>query len=153
MIINEKQYRISKKLVKEINSQIEKTEKEMSDNPVRTQVVLATLINSKTEVENNIKYYESLKENRKSILKERAISELPSLITEYKIMCKLTQKELAEILELKEQQLQRYEANGFKSVTFKNLLRFFDLIGLEITIKDTRVTRTYRAYVKKKPKS
>jgi predicted XRE-type DNA-binding protein len=78
------------------------------------------------------------------------ISELPSLITEYKIINSLTQRQLAEILGIKEQQLQRHESNGFKSVTFKNLLKFLDLIGLEVTIKDTRMTRTYRKIIKKK---
>lgn len=152
MIKNEKQYKISKRKVRELHDQIDKIEKDTEENPLRNQLFLITLTTSKNEIEKDIKEYESLRKNKEGVLKGRLVSELPSLITEYKIMSGLTQKELAELLELKEQQLQRYEANGFKSVTFKNLLRFFDLIGLEIKIKDTRVTRTYRAYVKKKAK-
>lgn len=140
MIKNEKQYKISKKKFKELENQIDKITSDTDQNPLRNQLILASLNNSKSELEKEILLYESLKKNKDGILKERLISELPSIITEYKIMAGLTQKELAEMLDLKEQQLQRYEADSFKSVTFKNLLKFLDLIGLEIRIKETRMT-------------
>jgi predicted transcriptional regulator len=57
---------------------------------------------------------------------------------------------VAEQLGIKEQQLQRYEADNFTSVTFKNLIRFLDAIGLEITIKETRMTRTNKNKSRKK---
>jgi len=143
MIKNEKQYRISKRKVKELNEHIDRTNKEIDKNPLRNQLILVSLNSSKDEIENDILLYESLKKNKQGVLKERLIAELPSLITEYKIVSGLTQKEFAEMLGIKEQQLQRYEAESFKGVTFKNLLKFLDLIGLEIKIKETRVTRTH----------
>ena len=141
MIKNEKQYKISKRKFRELNTQVDKIAKEAEHNPVRNQLILASLSNSKNEIESDILLYESLKKRKEGNLKERLIAELPSVITEYKIVSGFTQKELSKILGLKEQQLQRYEADGFKSVTFKNLLKFLDLIGLEIRIKETRMTR------------
>lgn len=73
-----------------------------------------------------------------------------ALLTEYKIKSGLTQKEFAAQLGIKEQQLQRYEADNFRSVTFKNLLRFLDAVGLEVTIKETRITRTNKNNSRKK---
>src|SRR6185436_4607082 len=137
MIKNEKQYKISKRKLNELTAQIEKISEDKEKNPLRNQLILASLNSSKDEIENDLLLYESLKKNKGSgVLKERLINELPSLITEFKIMSGLTQKELSEMLNLKEQQLQRYEAENFKGVTFKNLLKFFDLIGLEIKIKE-----------------
>lgn len=150
MIKNEKQHKISKKKLIELNIQIDKINAAGNQNPLRNQLILASLNNSKTEIENDILLYESLKKNKEGLLKERLITELPSLITEYKIISGLTQKELSAMLGLKEQQLQRYEADGFKSVTFKNLLKFLDLIGLEIKIKETRMTRSRSRLVKKR---
>jgi ribosome-binding protein aMBF1 (putative translation factor) len=141
MIKNEKQYKISKKKLNELNMQVDKINQDKEKNPLRNQLIIASLNSSKEEIENDLLLYESLKRNKQGLLKERLLNELPSLITEYKIMSGLTQKELSEILELKEQQLQRYEADNFKGVTFKNLLKFLDLIGLEIKIKETRITR------------
>ena len=153
MIKNEKQYKISKRKFRELNVQIDKTTKETEQNPLRNQLILASLNNSKAAIENDILLYESLKKKKDGTLKERLITELPSIITEYKIVSGLTQKELSEMLGLKEQQLQRYEADGFKSVTFKNLLKFLDLIGLEIRIKETRMTRLGSRIVKRKNSS
>ena len=150
MINNEKQYRISKRKLKELNEHIQKTTKETEENPLRNQLILASLNSSKNEVENDILLYESLKKNKQGILKERLIAELPSVITEYKIVSGLTQKEFAEMLGIKEQQLQRYESESFKGVTFRNLLKFLDLIGLEIKIKETRMRRIHGRLSNKK---
>lgn len=150
MIKNEKQYKISKRKLRELDAQIEKINGDKEQNPLRNQLILASLNSSKNELENDLLLYESLKKSKKGVLKERLIIDLPSVITEYKIMSGLTQKQLSNKLGLKEQQLQRYEATGFKSVTFKNLLRFFDLIGLEIRIKETRMTRSRRSSGRKK---
>jgi hypothetical protein len=38
---------------------------------------------------------------------------------------------------MKEQQLQRYEAENFNSISFKNLLKMIHAIGLEVTVKGT----------------
>ena len=150
MIKNEKQYKISKRKFRELNSHIDKTKKDTEQNSLRNQLILASLNNSKSEIESDILLYESLKKRKEGNLKERLIAELPSVITEYKIVSGLTQKKLSQILGLKEQQLQRYEATGFKSVTFRNLLKFFDLMGLEIKIKETRMTRIRNRDGKKK---
>jgi HTH-type transcriptional regulator/antitoxin HipB len=103
--------------------------------------MLASLLNMKQELEKELATYKSLKKAPKKLLKERGISELPTLLIEYKIVSGLTQKEFSEQLGLKEQQLQRYEADNFNSISFKNLLKFLELIGLEIKIKETRLNK------------
>ena len=153
MIKNEKQYKISKKLLSEINEDVDRLQKDNSQNPLRIKLLLASALNMQKEIEQDILLYETLKKDKKGILKERLFSELPTLLTEYKIKSGLTQKEFAERLGIKEQQLQRYEADNFKSVTFKNLLRYLDAIGLEIMIKETRMTRTNKSTSRKKQSS
>jgi ribosome-binding protein aMBF1 (putative translation factor) len=141
MIKNEKQYKISKKKLKELALQMDKVGSDKDQAPLRNQLLLASLADTRQVLEEEVAVYDSLKKNKKPTLKERLISELPSIITEYKIISGLTQKEFSEKLGLKEQQLQRYEADNFKSVTFKNLLRFFDIMGLEIRIKETKLKK------------
>jgi HTH-type transcriptional regulator/antitoxin HigA len=154
MINNEKQYKISKKKFNEVIAEIEKVKKASEQNPLRNKLILASLQNVKQELEKEITIYESLKNTSKKSLAERVIAELPSILTEYKIISGMTQKEFAEMLGLKEQQLQRYEADNFKGVSFKNLLKFLDAIGLEITIKETRLNKgRKRTPTKKKPSS
>jgi DNA-binding Xre family transcriptional regulator len=142
MIKNEKQYKISKKLLSEINVNIAELKKDTTQHPLKIKLLLASALNMQQEVEQDILLYETLKSNKSTVLKERLFIDLPSILTEYKIKSGLTQKEFAEQLGIKEQQLQRYEADNFKSVTFKNFHRFLEAIGLEIIIKETRMTRT-----------
>jgi DNA-binding XRE family transcriptional regulator len=142
MIKNEKQYKISKKLVKDLNNEIESIYNDVEKHPLRKELLITSLEVARNDIEKEILDYETLKKDKKNTIKERLITELPSILTEYKIISGLTQKEFAQKLGVKEQQLQRYEANNFKSVTFKNLLRFFDLVGLEIRIKETRFNKS-----------
>src|SRR5690242_3842211 len=98
MIKNEKQYNISKKLLNDINLNIEKLQKDTTQHPLRNKLMLASALNMQKEIEQDILLYETLKKDKKGILKERLFSELPTLLTEYKIKSGLTQKEFAERL-------------------------------------------------------
>lgn len=153
MIKNEKQYKITKRKHQETLVEINKLRKDKSINPLRAQLHLAGLMDAQNMFEKDLALYETLKKTTKAILKERVVAELPSIITEYKIISGLTQKEFSKKLGIKEQQLQRYEADNFKSVTFKNLLRFLDAIGLEIRIKETRLNKQRNETPKKKKSS
>jgi HTH-type transcriptional regulator / antitoxin HipB len=150
MIKNEKQYRISKRKAGELAEAIERINNDPNEDPITKEVLTTSLIMAKQDIEKEILAYEKLKKDTIGKLKERLFSDLPSLLTEYKIKSGLTQKEFAAQLGIKEQQLQRYEADNFRSVTFKNLLRFLEAVGLEVTIKETPMTRTNKNNPRKK---
>ena len=48
----------------------------------------------------------------------------------------MTQKEFSRMIGMKEQQLQRYEAEDFQSISFKNLMKIVQAIGLDIYIQE-----------------
>jgi ribosome-binding protein aMBF1 (putative translation factor) len=150
MIKNEKEYKITKRKISECNVAIDGINNNPEKDPVKKILLITSLEVFRNDMQDEILAYEKLKSDKKNFLKERQISELPSLLTDYKIRSGLTQKEFAKKLGVKEQQLQRYEASSFKSVTFKNLLKYFDILGLEIRVKQTRFTRTNKKTAKKK---
>jgi HTH-type transcriptional regulator/antitoxin HigA len=138
MIKNEKQYKISKKKLKEIVLKIIEIKKDSSNDRLRNDLILATYTNLKKDIEKEISKYEKIKSNPNNINTERDITELPRLIIEYKIAAGLTHKEFSKRLGLKEQQLQRHEAQNFKGVSFNNLIKYLDIIGLDIRIKGSK---------------
>jgi DNA-binding Xre family transcriptional regulator len=140
MIKNDKQYKISRKKLNNIDLLIDKAIAS-GQEAVGKQSTLASLKNSRSEIEQEIMAYESLKKDKQMALKERKLGDLPLLLIEYKIMLGLTQKEFSQKLGLKEQQLQRYEADNFRSVTFRNLLKFIQIIGLEVKIQETYIAK------------
>ena len=134
MIKNEKQYKISKKLLNEVIEKVNKVKTEKDYN-IKRKLVAESLEDFKEDIEKEIRDYEKLKTSKSTILKERSIRDLPSMIIEYKIANHLTHKEFAKLLDLKEQQLQRYEAESFKTVSFQNLRKFLNCIQLDLKIK------------------
>src|SRR5882757_5129251 len=140
MLKNEKQYKITKKKLDGINQNIKAIHVEGEQLSLKSQLILASLTDMSNDMNNEIAEYELLKKDKAKILKARSLSELPSLITEYKIALGLTQKEFSQKIGMKEQQLQRYEAENFQGISFKNLLKILQAIGLEIFIQETPIS-------------
>ncbi|MEP6465721.1 MAG: helix-turn-helix domain-containing protein [Parafilimonas sp.] len=146
MIKNEKQYSVSKKTLNDVIEKINKTKAESNQN-IKHKIFLDSIQDFKEDIEKEISEYEQLKSSKPTILKERSLSNLPDVIIEYKIANHLTHKEFAKILGLKEQQLQRYEAELFKTVSFQNLIKFLNLIQLDLKIKEIVIKPTRRKSV------
>jgi len=135
MIKNEKQYKISKKKLNDLVPKIKELKSDSTLHPLRNELILASYSNLKKDLEKEIREYEKIKSSSSDFNQERDLTELPRLIIEYKISAGLTHKEFSKKLGLKEQQLQRHEAQNFKGVSFRNLIKYLDCIGLNIRIK------------------
>ena len=137
MIKNEKQYKIAKNKLAEIRQEIVCIKAAYDEGlPAEEELILLSLNMMKNQMEDEIAAYDLLKKKKSGLLKSRKISDLPSVIIEYKIHSGMTQKEFSQKIGMKEQQLQRYEAEDFQSISFKNLMKILEAIGLEIFIKD-----------------
>jgi hypothetical protein len=141
MIKNEKQYKITNKKLAILHEKIAEMKSEGDRLSLTRQLVLNSLLDMSTDMENEVAEYDFLKKNKKNILKSRSLYELPSLITEYKIASGLTQKEFSKKIGMKEQQFQRYEAENFQGISFKNLLKILQAIGLDVMIMDTPIRK------------
>jgi HTH-type transcriptional regulator/antitoxin HigA len=141
MIKNEKQYKIIRKKLLTLQEEITHLQTPVHSLAPAKQLILSSMIDMKTLLEEDIAAYEKLISHNIGILTSRNIADLPNLIIEYKIASGMTQKEFSEKIGMKEQQLQRYEAEGFSSISFKNLLRIIKAIGLDITIQDTPIQK------------
>lgn len=78
--------------------------------------------------------YEKLQSDGPQLKKRVAFADIPHILIEHKIAQRLSQKEYAAILGIKEQQLQRYEAEDFASVSFKRLLAFMESAKIDIRV-------------------
>jgi DNA-binding Xre family transcriptional regulator len=141
MIKNEKQYKITKKKLAVLHQKIAEMNSEGDRLSLTRQLVLNSLLDMSGDMEIEIAEYDLLKKNKTKILKSRSLYELPSLITEYKIASGLTQKEFSKKIGMKEQQFQRYEAENFQGISFKNLLKILQAIGLDVIIMDTPIRK------------
>jgi len=75
--------------------------------------------------------YENLKDGKVAIKIDR-LSELPIALIKARISVGMTQGELADTIGIKEQQIQRYEANHYQAVGFDRLLEIAKILSIEL---------------------
>ena len=138
MIQNEKQHKIS---VKKLNhfTTLANEVKPFIDNSLEKKLQYASYCQIKNKLAADVKAYSKTKQNGVTLKRQISITQLPDVLIKYKISKKLSQKDFSAILGIKEQQLQRYEADKYASVSFKRLLSFVEKTDLEImlSVKNT----------------
>lgn len=133
MIKNEKQYKISKNRLAEIEKNVA-AKKSKAATGSKEEGALISLQMFSNSIKEEIKQYESLKRKKASLKKQVSLMQLPQVLIEHKITKGLTQKQFAQILGIKEQQLQRYEAENYKSVSFGRLLDYIEKANIKIKL-------------------
>jgi HTH-type transcriptional regulator / antitoxin HipB len=73
--------------------------------------------------------YDKLQQGE-SVFKISSLTELSIALIKARIASGMTQKELAEKIGVKEQQIQRYEANHYESASFERLREVFEALGI-----------------------
>ena len=135
MILNERQYGITKTKVKEFEQAIAKlnSDRQPTDinEQIRHQAHLDTLHSQLEEFLEEIKEYEELKQGNVKSLK-LDFKNLPEALIKARIIRGLTQAQLAEILQVKQQQVQRDETNKYASASFSKILKIQKALNLEV---------------------
>lgn len=135
MILNERQYGITKTKVKEFEQAIAKlnSDRQPTDinEQIRHQAHLDTLHSQLEEFLEEIKEYEELKQGNIKSLK-LDFKNLPEALIKARIIRGLTQAQLAEILQVKQQQVQRDETNKYASASFSKILKIQKALNLEV---------------------
>lgn len=139
MIQNERQYRITKSKLKEFEAAV--NELKGLDQPttrneqLRLKLHIDALSSQIEEFQEEIAEYETLQQGKLEQLTLESFDELPQALIKARIVRGLTQEKLAEILEVKPQQVQRDEANLYAGASFSKLLAIQKALHLEIKQK------------------
>ena len=134
MITNERQYRITRNKVK--NFQLALAEFD-AKAPQRAEVH-PRLVRAEREameaqlasLRGELEEYERLKSAEVSAIVVTSIDELPEGLIKARIARGLSQRELAQRLELKAQQIQRYEAERYASASYQRLCEVAHALGV-----------------------
>ena len=85
------------------------------------------------DLESELREYESLKAGEFQIDGLKAVADLPTTLIKARIAQGLSQKDLAERLGLKEQQIQRYEATDYASASLTRIKEIVSALGFDIS--------------------
>lgn len=135
MIKNERQYRITKARAEEFAEALSDLEESGPDagtsasevHPLLKEAQEEALRSQHEELREELAAYEGLQE--RSALELSSLGELPLALVRARVAEGLTQKDLAERLGLKEQQIQRYEATEYASASWKRIQEVLDALG------------------------
>lgn len=138
MIKNKRQYRITKAQAQKFEqalAQLMQSEVAQQENPLLWQVQGDALSSQINDLQEELKEYEALTNsspNQPISLKLRSLSELPFALIKARIVAKLSQKDLADRLGIKEQQIQRYEATEYASANLSRVIEISEALGLKL---------------------
>lgn len=135
MIKNEKQYRVTKNQAEKFAQTLEqlKVSTEFM-HPILLKARIDAITSQLDELYFQIAEYEALASGKISKLEFHSFDEISDALIKARIASGMTQKALAEKLGLKEQQIQRYEADGYKTASIERVSQVIDALG--ITMKE-----------------
>jgi ribosome-binding protein aMBF1 (putative translation factor) len=134
IVTNERQYRLSKAQLHKLENALKQSKAEGAKKakPRLHRAMLDGLKSQIDELSEEIAEYERLKKRKVRSIAMNSLEELPLVLMKARIAQGLTQADLAQILKVKPQQIQRYESTGYQSVSFHRLLEIVEALGVEI---------------------
>ena len=137
MITNERQYRITRAQVEKFKEAIGafdiKAATKQTNSKVLAKAELAAMQSEFEQLSKQLHEYETLKSGTVEVLKASTLEDLPSILVRARIAKGLSQRQLAKVIGLKEQQIQRYEAEQYASANLRRLSEVANALDLNIS--------------------
>jgi transcriptional regulator with XRE-family HTH domain len=134
MIKNERQYRITKAEAEKFKSSLEGWDPTPPDgiDPAIHAAQKSALESQLRDLKRDVAEYETLRSGRQQVLEVESFEDFPNALVRARIAAGLSQKELAERLGLKEQQIQKYEATGYSGASLARMTEIVNALGLRV---------------------
>ncbi|MEJ0099376.1 MAG: helix-turn-helix transcriptional regulator [Pseudomonadota bacterium] len=135
MIKNERQYRITKTQASQFADTLRGLEEKQADHvhPVLKKAQIDALRSQFADLEAEIQEYEILQRERPAVIEAQTLEELPRALIQARIALGLNQKDLAEKMGIKEQQLQRYEATDYSGASISRIHEVAKALGVRVS--------------------
>jgi HTH-type transcriptional regulator / antitoxin HipB len=134
MIQNERQYRITQTKLREFEQQL--ADLDPQDPNLHPRQVIGWKNSYQLtirQLQQELADYEQLKSGRILTFVLGSLNDLPTTLIKARIAAGMTQKELADKIGVREQQIQRYEASHYHSASFDRLRSIAVALNIEIT--------------------
>jgi transcriptional regulator with XRE-family HTH domain/Zn-dependent peptidase ImmA (M78 family) len=135
MIKNERQYRISKSYLEKFSQELSYLSNQNTDNldVILLETGKEALQTQIDELKKEIEEYENLKNNPQPLIHLYSIEKLPETLIKARISLGLSQKELAELVGVKEQQIQRWESTEYNTASLASIRDVLKALNIRVT--------------------
>lgn len=132
MIKNERQYRTTKSQITELSQSLTEALQNAVGDPRLRRAEEDGLRSLIKELQGQVEEYEALIAGERPVLVLESFDELPQALIKARIASGLSQKNLADRLGLKMQQIQRYEATDYATASLDRLQDVVRALGIQI---------------------
>lgn len=137
MITNERQYKITKAALDKLDESIKGFDFQRGEKAAPSKTLakahVDALASERQVLADQLREYEVLKSGAIADFTAESLRELPALLVKARIAKGMSQRQLAERLGLKEQQIQRYEAEKYASASLRRINEVADALNLRVT--------------------
>jgi ribosome-binding protein aMBF1 (putative translation factor) len=135
MIKNEKQYRITQAQAKKFEAALILPTPQKDIHPKLMKAQREAMKSQLQELRRDLRSYERLRQGKRKTFEAASLEELATILIQARIASNLSQKDLAERLELNEQQIQRYESSEYASASLDRLHQVAEALKMSIHAK------------------
>jgi len=139
VIRNDKEYRNAKSKLSELEAELRGISSPGRHSAERDEEVVSAVIDALRmqieDIERETSEYEDLKEGRLLSFGADDLDSLGELITKARIARGLTQAKLGELLGMTQQQVARYERDGWQKISLWRLAEAADALGLGLSVR------------------
>ncbi len=125
MIKNERQYHVTRKQIRKFEEALAQVQsqrfEEGTDDFLFQRIDLDAVSSQLEDLRMEARDYERLRLNQPTVIQLDSFDELPRALIAARIASRMTQRDLAERLGIKEQQVQRYEATDYASASLQRV--------------------------------
>lgn len=131
MIKNERQYRITKTQAARFSKALDDLRQQPNSelHPMIAQAQEDALSSQLADLQNELREYESLKSGDFPMESLKTVAGVPGVLIKARIAMGLSQRDLAERVGLKEQQIQRYEATDYAAANLSRIMEVASALG------------------------
>ncbi len=134
MIKNEQQYRVTKTQIERLEAERAAIERVKGTlDPLMYKLQLDSHDSLIGELRGEMEEYVKLKSGKRTRIECRSLTELPQALICARIARGLTHKALGELLGLKEQQIQQYEATEYEAASFTRIVEVATVLCVDVS--------------------
>ena len=133
MIFSDRQYAVSKAELDKLRKAAERAKADSSKHPRLREIEISAFKSQIADIEREIAEYDLLKSGAYTFAESFSLADLPKVLIQARIARGLSQTDLAQRLDMKPQQIQRYEATSYSSASLARLIEIAAILDVKVS--------------------
>lgn len=133
MIFSDRQFTVSKEQVQKLDSALSRVRADKQKHERLRNIEIRALESQIADIERELADYALLKSGSVTFSESYSLGDLPRVLIQARIAQGLSQTDLAERLNMKPQQIQRYEATEYMSASLSRLIELAKVLNVHVS--------------------